>query len=691
MHRALIVTALLASLVPAQNGAPTFLPKPHLLRLCAEDVPKLLTLLPQTTVGKLLAEPEVAAAFASGLANYRALAADRDALFAHVQTTPMELDAWLLAMLPSTIGMNALRELELADMQRLEFSGLLPEDGESPGMPRMTLTMACKPRAEGRWTAIFDAHARRIAGSAIWQTDPEAKFAGFPAVAFHAANSDNEQDPDAGGWSVHLPGTFAIGTTTPDRCGTHGDAPNRPDAQILGELDSGAYVAMFQRLMGAAPPEFRALGLDGLKQLRWRLRFVGSQILDEFEVELGDEPSGVIGALLTGKAKLPPQALPAGALAQLRCTIDVGLLVTALEGVIGNELPEAITKVARKALTGGLALGVSAPAKGSLNPRIYLSLGIADEAAFDSLLAMLPKDIAQKQVTYEGTPCTVLTIEGMPSVFQPAFYRRDGLLHVAMSGLSLRAFVKAQSADVVAMDVGDAPVPEGLGELLPNVDVRWDERALYETYHQIWLPLLKLAPDLGKVMLPIDAMPSPEAVASFLGKGRGVLRRHDKTFTLQQLGGLGGVELAAIAMTWGPVLSGLFHADHMHEELQRQFAMHQLTAVWPAFEAFHKANQRWPKDLGELLIAQKLPADALYIPGSAMTDEVPMPAGMAPGRSSYRYFPQPLALTVNGVDVRVLLIALAPQRYNRPMLAELGMIPDCYGEQSTQPIDKFGK
>ncbi len=695
MARLLLLASLFAAAttsLPSQ-GPPTFLPKPHLMRVAAEDVPALLQRLPETMVGKVLAEPEVAAAFAAGLAKYRAMAQRRLAVATATEKSGIRLDPWMRSNIAIATGLDLLRAVAIEDMQRVELAVMLGEDGSMPrGDPALALVFASKPRAEGRWTALFDQRARQFATSPDWTLDPEGKFAGFPASIFARKDANEEHGYQPGGntFYVHLPGTFVVGMGKPDQCGTHGPSPARPPAQVGVEFDVAAYIGMFTALMGGVPTEVRALGFDSLQQLRWRLQFQGTRVLDEIEVVVNGEPTGAIGAILGGKAALPAQALPETPLLQLRCTIDVALLVTAVEGMVGSELPDAVTDGAKQAFTGGIAIGVSAPAKGGVIPRVYLSLGIADDKAVDALLDLVGKQGKTKPVTYESVPCTVLAIDGGPAAFQPTWFRRDGVLHIAESALSMRAFVKAQDPAVVAMDVGDAPIPEGAGELLTNLDLRWDERAIYEAFHKNWLPLVNLLP-MSNQLLGTDAMPSPEAVGPLLGKGRGVLRRQGNTWVLQQLGGLGGVELAGVAMTWGPLLSDPFHNDYAYDEMDRQLAEHQLEQVWTALEAFQKANQRWPHDLGELVTAQKLAPDALLRVGDTEGEVVPMPAGSPAVRSSYRYFAPPLAKTVNGNDVKLLLVAIAPQHYNRPMLTDTGTTPDNYGPDCLAPIEKFAK
>ena len=689
--------ALAASLFA--QGAPTFVPKPGLMRCAAEDVPKLLEQLQASAVGKLLADTEVAAAFATGLERYRALAAHRDALLAFVREREIELEPWLRANLSYVDGHAAVRLLDLADMQRIELTSVLAEDKP---VPHGVVTLCCRPRAEGRWTAIFERHAKEMAASKHWKHDAEAKLGGFPVYQFAPADGGIEQGhlapfgdiESTRAWLLHLPGLFAFGSHTPDACGVLADPPARPPAQVVAEVDLAALVAMFGRLTGAVPQGFQALGLDALARIQWCLSFDGARILDEIEVEFIDQPKGLVGVLLAGKATPPAQPLPSGALAQLRCGLDLPLLLECATTAGLGDLPEPFAKLVPGAFTGGVAIGICAPAPGGMIPRLYLSLGVADEKVAGELLASLVEGHKTKEVTYEDVPCTVLDLPDAPPALQPTWCRVGSVLHVAESPLSMRAFLKARAAGGDAMDVGDAPLPQGTGEVVPGFDVRCDEQQLYSTFHKVWLPLLKLVPDHdeSKPLVGEKEMPSPDAVLPHLGKSRGVLRRDGKVFRLQQLGALGGVEAAAVAMAWGPFLSGRFHTDWTFEQIELTIGKHQLQTVWATLETFQKENKRWPNDLAELFADKKLPVDALLMPGDPKAEVVVLPAGDARTvKTSFRYFKDGVEVAVNGIQQKMLLIAIAPRRYGRPMLGADGSIPEVWGEDSTRAIQTFAR
>ena len=172
----------LASFVPAQGGAPTFVPKAHLVRMCAEDVPKLLEQLPQSGVGKLLADPEVAAAWSAGLRRYRERADRTAALVAAISTLDIPIEPWIASQLPLFDGFAAVRTIDLGDLRRFEIAAVL--DPENPQRPRSLILAQCSPRAEGRWTGAFEKRAETLRQSKTWQALPETKFAGFPAHGF---------------------------------------------------------------------------------------------------------------------------------------------------------------------------------------------------------------------------------------------------------------------------------------------------------------------------------------------------------------------------------------------------------------------------------------------------------------------------------------------------------------------------
>ncbi|MBL8752182.1 MAG: hypothetical protein JNK15_02685, partial [Planctomycetes bacterium] len=206
MFRPLLVAAATTAALAAQGTA--FVPNQNLVRFAADGVPALLAMLPKTGPGKLLAEPGVAETFQKGLQRYRALTARNDGLKAFARSHELELDEWLRRNLGEVDAFRAVRELDLADMQRIDITAVL--GGEGDRSPRTVATIACSPRAEGRWTQVYERYVKSIADSKVWKADPDAKFEGTPYHLFAPANADESEVQQFGGadpriWLLHLP------------------------------------------------------------------------------------------------------------------------------------------------------------------------------------------------------------------------------------------------------------------------------------------------------------------------------------------------------------------------------------------------------------------------------------------------------------------------------------------------------
>lgn len=688
MNARLVAAVLFLSLgaLPAQGGAPTFVPRqPAILRVVVEDVPALLAA--DSRLSRLLAEPEVAEAFATFRARVRERQASSDALLA--AAAALDIDAH------DQLENRFLRQVEAYDCQRFEAVVLTPPEGRR--IPENVVLVGCTPKAEGRLTQAFEALAAAVAGRKGLTPVADAKLGGFPMHRFAPASGTNGEAAPIpyqahDQWLAHLPGVFVVSQGTPETVGTVGPAPARAPAHAALTLDVNAYLGLLFG-GGGAPMPLGGLDLDTLEQLQWRGRFEGDRLLDELELTLAADGSGVLHALLGGTAKLPAQPLPEGALVQLRCAVDVQALLAAAMRL--SPVAEELRKDVRAALTGGAAIAAVAPARGAMLPRLYVSLGIADDEALTRVLEALffrRKDMT-KVVTYDGVECTVFTVPGAPSGLQPVFARIDGVLHVAESGTSMRALLKALKDGGEAMDVGDAPLPTGPGEPLPTFDLRCDEAAMYRAFHDVWLPLFALVPATELGMEPVlrrDEMPDPDVVEKHAGKSRGVLRKDGSKLTIQHLGALGGPETAALAMVWGPIVAGWVHTRAPSEHLTAAIGRRKMQLVWDALDAAGCAKAPWPATLGELLVAAKLPADALLIPGDATAEPVAMPAGdTRQVKSSFRYFPAPMKLDVHGEVQQVLFVSIAPRRYGRLVMTQDGGTLDLWGEDSQRAIDTF--
>lgn len=677
----------LATLAVAQDGSPTFvIPREGLfVDLRADEVHALAAQLPSTALGRLLAEPDIAAAWQLGHERLQRIRARRQLVadaVAKLQLPNGEIE--MPGQGVDQLAMESLLRVEWSDVRSFRFVGLMKEGRR---VPIGAGVLRCPPKAEGRLTRQFEATAKVLAENPQLQAVADAKVEGFPAHVFTVADDGNADrwpgyEP-LGAWMLHLPGTFAFGEGAPEDCGTIGAAPAVP-AGIGMTMNLQGYMRLITGGVGGMPQEMTALGFDQLQTFDWRGRFVGEHVLEEFELAFTDKPVGLAPALWGGSAPLPKQALPEGAMLQLRVAADLPRLL-ALAGEAGAALPPPIVEALQKSLTGGIALGVCAPPKGGLVPRLCATLGVADAAALrDVLKQFLPPQLKTKQVQLDGVDCTSLLLDDLPPAVRPTWCVVDGQLHIAESPNSLRDLLRAQKTGAGAMAIGDAPVAAGAGEPMTSVDVRADLAAAYAAFHGTWLPLYELgeaaSPMDSKALLPRKDLPEPEAVGKHLGSVRGVMRRTPKGYVLQFQGPVGGPLAAIFAATYGPILSGSMHRDYRTEQKELQIAQHLATEVWPKFEAFQKANSRWPKDLAELFVDQKLAADALLIPGDDEAEAVAMPAGDARTvRSSFHYHPDAPTRVLEGNEEKVLLSSVRVLGWQRVSLTTKGEAKTTYG------------
>ncbi|MFT4511469.1 MAG: hypothetical protein ACI89X_000055 [Planctomycetota bacterium] len=672
-------------------------PKMPLISIRAEGVQELVKAWPNTKLGKLMADEDVVDAAASTL-NYTKLyltrrQAVRDS-FAQLDLFD-EMDPYEVASLYA-VGDNDLWRLfrfPIEEVTRAELTVRATDDLRSKA-PSFATFLSCSPRYEGRWTQAFEQEAQRHRTSQLYKEVPGTKIDGFPAYSFKAPESVTGNKFGFGGayerWMMHMPGTFVYGSGKTNSDATQ--AKQSDEAAISMELDLQTYLSLFRRMGVGIPKEFSTLGFDKLKTLKWSGRFRGELIEDKLEVQLTDKPGGLVGALLTGTGKLPAQALPKGAIAQLRSSVNLEMIAALLPALTnGLDLPEKVIKQVMKALDGGIAVSCCAPAPGGFIPRMYLSLGIADETALDGLFkTFLTDSLPTKTVTYSGIECTVLKFPDMPNGIQPAYCRINGILHLAESALSLRAFLKVQDEDTVAMDGGDAPEPGGIGELLPSFDWRFDEAQLYRCFYRDWLPLYEIGGLASAAPIRRKDLPEPDVVEMYCGKSRGVLRKDGDKYSLVMLGALGGPELAALTMTWGPMLVDKM-GDYQTDQLMHRLARHKLEAVHTSLEKFQKREKRLPKDLAEWFTAEKLADDAMLLPADDLAETFTLPDGRNL-KSSFRYFNEPVRFqTSTGEGGKTILIEIRTKSYNRITMTTKGVVPNAYGPDNQKPIDQFGK
>lgn len=664
----------------------------------ATGVQTLVEQWPNTRIGRLMADADVAEARDLVLGSVDSHLTRRQAVlqrFLHSDLTegmqPYEFsfiytsghgDLWQMFRFP------------IAQTKSAEFEVLAPRPGMTMDT-RFVTRLSCSPRYEGKWTQAFEEEARSLRQSKFYSEAKDAKIDGFPAYHFNATEAETaDQYVSAASmrrWMLHMPGSFVYGA---------GDNPAyRADNQTASDTPEIAMEIEFANLVktrggfGAGQSEMTILGLDTVKSLKWSGTFAGDLIQDEFAIDLNSDPSGLIGAIITGTAELPPQALPKGAIAQIRTALNLELLAKLAPTIPnGADLPEGLIEDITKAFDGGIALSCCSPPMGGVIPRIYLTANVADQAALDRLFdRFLTDDVPTKKVKLSGVECTTLRIQGVPNGIQPAFCVHDGKLHFAESGRSLRSFLKLQGKDAVAMDIGDAPLPADDGEVLSSVDLRFDESQLYESFHKHWLPLWELSGMARGATVRRRHMPEPDVVAEYLGQTRGVLRKQGSRYALTMLGTLGGPELAAALMTWGPMLSQDALHNYKIDLLARRIAIMQLESAHEAIGKFVKREKRRPKNLAELFSSQKLDDGALLLPGDDMAETIELANGRTV-KSSFRYYePGAKFETMTGDDEPMMFIEIRQHTYNRLVMTKGGKVPEAYGPDSNKPIDQFGK
>ncbi len=675
----------------------------RLVSIRADAVQELRQLWPNTRLGKLLADEDVVDAATKTL-NYTKNHLVRQAavLQAFTEHDMLDgMDSWEIASL-YTSGNGDVWQMfrfPIEEVQHAEMTIATPPEAKFM-QPTFVTSLWCGPRYEGRWTQAFEQEAKHMRDSPIFKEVIGTKIDGFPAYAFTPPESFQDNDyfnaSSVSRWMLHMPGRFVYGTGNTQDLAIPSEQPAKQTPEISMELHFENYLAMFNRMAGGmgapAPLELALLGIDSLKTLKWSGQFVGELIQDELSVDFHNDPTGVAGVLLAGKAKLPAQALPKGAIAQLRAAINMDRLLELLVTVTNDfELPKDLTTQLARAFDGGLALSCCAPAPGGVIPRLYASCTVKDEKALDAVLAQyVTENLPTKKVTYSGVECTVLKIPDMPNGIQPAFCRVNGTLHIAESALSLRAFLKAQDGTTVAMDVGDAPLPKVAGEVLSSFDWRFDEVQLYKCFYQDWLPLYELTGMANAAPITRKDMPEPEVIELYCGKSRGIMHKQGTRYTISILGALGGPESAAIAMVWAPMLCSNLN-DYQTDQLAHRIACHKLEPVHDALQAFKKREQRMPKDLAELFTAQKLADDALLLPADDLAESIQLADGKTV-KSSFRYFAKPVEfLTMNGEQDPTILIEIRTHSYNRVTMTTKGKVPEAYGSDNQKPIDQFGK
>ena len=266
--RSLGLAATLGSALCAQGPKFVSTLKP-LFDLRATQVPRLLEQWPASKLGRLFADEdarfagELAVKFQAGrIARQTALRLALQQL-PSTEDAPPHVIASLYMMQPNEIW--RLFERPVEEVESVEFTSLLPSDGEELVTPHFVRTMSCQPRYEGRWQQRFDAEAQERARSTMFRPVADAKISSFPVHAFAlpvGAADVGFGDLPRQHWMLHLPGRFAYGNGVPAEVGRVDAGPARPEAEVCLETHFDHYNQTFRDMGVGVPAELALLGVE---------------------------------------------------------------------------------------------------------------------------------------------------------------------------------------------------------------------------------------------------------------------------------------------------------------------------------------------------------------------------------------------------------------------------------------------
>lgn len=426
--------------------------------------------------------------------------------------------------------------------------------------------------------------------------------------------------------------------------------------------------------------------LTDLGQLRITILPEGDQLSELVQLQVAASEGGrSLLDLVDGSDPCLAQALPKGAILQLRADLQIVKLATMASDLFGQQA--MLLATAAPLLDGRLAIGLTAPARGGFIPRIYLTFGVSKPKELDGFLdGLVGTAVESRKVTYSGIQCTMLPILGLMQGIQPTFCRIDNQLHVAESPLSMRAFLKAQAGGATAMPIGETVSPKLLaGKALAGADLRCDLAQLYRTLYDVWLPVYQLTEGLS---IDFDDLPDPDDVDEHLGTLHGVIGRDGDRLTVRHVGPVGGPLMGAYLILGGTMLSSAMQpsAGILRSELAKQ----KLTKAWQILQDFEQRHQRRPRDLAELFLAGALPDDALLMPGDDAPELLELP-GKRTVSVSFRYFPKSVSVRVFSGNSEVLFIECVGRGTSRYVLDDMGRARRLWGEDARTSIDSFGR
>jgi len=673
------------------------LKNPPIVRVAVTDLPGFVSAAQSTKLGRMLADPDVFDTFAGGVERFW----NEPRRWADATRALEALDA-------NRVDEDELvqRELWTLDWRTLKSAALVAtqKDGSAAGAFQTTMLFEPTAGAEADLTQRFE----RLA-DAVWTKLGEATPAatttidGFPARVTAKAKSHDQDEPmeAVGAWYLHLPGQFAAGDGAPTDAG-HCRATAAEPPAVAVEVDVAAYLAFLQSFLGEPPfgKTLRALGVADRCRLAWRVAPKAALLQDEITLELG-KLGGLFAALVHATAPLVDQPLPEGALLQLHCAFDVRELIAVVDQLLDDEGLPTLTKLGvagdlDKAWTGGIALGVCAPT-GSLVPRVFLSLGVVDAEALDRLLAKLVEatGLEKREVVFDEQKCFQLKIPDAPPALAPTWCVQGNTLHVAESGVGMRALLKAVAAKAPRLlDVGDTPRPDGQGAIVPGFDLRFDAAAMYAAYRDTWLPPLELVTSAaargigGSPLLQRNDLPDARTAAEHLGRGRGVLRHTPDRLVLTTNGATGGPLLTALLFTLGPTLSPnlVWSWQWSTNSTWEQVKTVKLERTHAAIEAFRNRTGKRPESLADLIGVELPDATMLHVEGDATTEPL-VRDGKEIGRTSFRYYRDGIEVAPERERVKVHLVAITAGQWTRLAVGIDGTVHEGFGDFAHTKID----
>ncbi len=672
-----ILGALAASLalgLPAQE----FQPAPGaLLTARSSDVQVLWQAFAQSRFGQLLETPAIKPAVDKGKANYE----KRD----QVLVSLLELAQQLGASDLSDKLLFRTRALQDGEVRDLRFWLYPPADDAENDDPTFLMSLRCGDKESKILAEVWEQATEDLLKeeNGYRRADDGPDLGGSKAAIVRL--TDDHYGPEAV-WHWHKDGLHVLGIGDPAHAGKVGaEAPARTAGDVLlagdrpaitATLDMKQVVALLQRQMRENGEESdiarsvkidQAVGIADVASFTLAITVDDGRFRESLHIETPRPAKGFFGAFLDAEAPMPPHPQVEAGMLQVGMAVDLERFAETMAAFrtasARDGEPEAATEAEKllpdlhQALTGGVSLQISAPSRGSMVPRMSVALGIKDQAALDALLERARKEITG--VTFDdretdGTKWTSIKIPNSPSALVPTFAVVDSVLLLTESPATLRAMLKARTAEGArtAMATDGAPAPTAMGQHLPSLDLRYDLGTIWRTLHERYLPLVQLgigqALGGGEPILDAGDMPTIDDVVPHLGLGRGGVAAVENGYVLSAASDLGDPFVAATVAIYVPLIPAIMgmSLDTATHDAQGRIGKARLEKV-------HKALMTWragfgggkglPRELGELFARGLLDdPDALLIPGDENPGSIEYEDAdgeIVKVKSSFRYVP----------------------------------------------------